>query len=166
MYYKKLTNFKVDAKQIKEAYDNCEFEPTGKNDYRDFQGYAKVPCPKFVEDQLKLPIWKSTGFLRALPNKTVPAHADMGRICAILVPFKGEQQKNPLRFWHYDTNMNQDILVGETLIDSPTLINTTVLHSVDNSSDIERTNFTICFDYPFSFEIMSELLSEKGELYA
>ena len=33
-------------------------------------------------------------------------------------------------------------------------------------NDIERTNFTICFDYPFSFEIMSELLSEKGELYA
>tara|TARA_Y100000590_G_scaffold322141_1_gene364755 strand:- start:2259 stop:2768 length:510 start_codon:yes stop_codon:yes gene_type:complete len=166
LLYKKLNNFKFDVAQIEEAYNNAEFESTGENEYREVQGYAKVPCPNFVKEQLKLPIWKSTGFLRAMPNKTVPAHADMGRVCAILIPFKGEQQKNPLRFWKYDDELDKDILIAETYINEPTLIDTTVLHSVDDSSDVERTNFTICFDYPFSFEVMSDLLSEKGLLYA
>ena len=164
--YVKLPNFKYDIEQIKEAYNGAIFEPTGSNDYREVQGYAKVPCPQFVKEQFVLPIWKSTGFLRAMPRKIVPAHADMGRVCAILIPFIGEQNKNPLRFWKYDKINNKDTLISETLIDQPILIDTTVLHSVDGYSDQERINFTICFDYPFSFEIVSELILKQGMINA
>ena len=164
--YVKLSNFKYNIEQIKEAYSKAKFEPTGENDYRDVQGYAQVECPQFVQEQFVLPIWKSTGFLRAKSGKVVPAHADMGRVCAILIPFIGEQNKNPLRFWKYDEKEEKDILISETYIDGPTLIDTTVLHSVDNSSNIERTNFTICFDYPFSFEVLAELLLRRGMIHA
>jgi hypothetical protein len=164
--YIKLPKFKFEYNQIKEAYDTATFEPTGQNDYRDVQGYAKVPYPEFVKDQFTVPIYKSTGFLRALPNKKVPAHTDMGRVCAILIPFIGEQNKNPLRFWKYDEKAEKDILISETYIDSPILIDTTVLHSVDDSSDVERINFTICFDYPFSFEVVAGLMLKQGVINA
>jgi len=158
--YIKLPNFKYDKKEIQQLYESASFGSTGKGEYRDIQGYAQVPTPKFVQEQFIFPMYKSNGFLRAKENKAIPSHVDMGRVAAILIPFVGEQDKNPLRFWKNDNKT----LISETLIDQPTLINTTIYHSVDTASSKQRINFTICFDYPYSFEVLADLFVRKQML--
>ena len=158
--YIKLPNFKYNKEEIQQLYDSANFGSTGKGEYRDIQGYAQVPTPKFVEEQFIFPMYKSNGFLRAKEDKAIPSHVDMGRVAAILIPFVGEQDKNPLRFWKNDNKT----LISETLIDQPTLINTTIYHSVDTASSKQRINFTICFDYPYSFEVLADLFVRKQML--
>jgi hypothetical protein len=152
----RIPNLKVDQQQILDAYNQSYFEPTGNGDYREIQGYAQVECPDFIKQQFVLPLWKSIGFLRCLPNRTIPKHKDMGRVAALLIPCKGDQSSIPLEFW--DDNKNK---ISEVILDGPVLINTTVLHSVEKTSTEERTNFNLCFDYPLTFESVADILLRK-----
>lgn len=152
----KIDSLMVDQTQITQAYRQAYFEPTGNGDYRDIQGYAKIECPKFIQDQFALPIWKSVGFLRCLPGRTIPKHKDMGRVAALLIPAIGDQSKIPLTFWSDDGEK-----ISQVILDGPTLINTTILHSVDSTSEQERTNFNLCFDYPLTFESVADILVRK-----
>lgn len=153
----KIDNLYTSQAQIDQAYDKAYFEPTGNGDYRDIQGYAQVECPQFVTDQFAIKLWKSVGFLRCLPNKTIPKHKDMGRVAALLIPCKGDQQTIPLTFWN-----DQNEKISEVIVDGPTLINTTIQHSVDETSEEERTNFNLCFDFPLTFESVADILVRRG----
>lgn len=153
----KIENLSYELSDLESVYNSAYFEPTGNGDYREIQGYAQVECPQFIKDQFTLPLWKSVGFLRCLPNRTIPKHKDMGRVAALLIPCKGDQDSIPLSFW--DDNDNK---ISEVILDGPTLINTAILHSVDKTSQVERTNFNLCFDFPLTFESVADILVRKG----
>jgi len=152
----KLENLQVNQNEIDDAYQQAYFQPTGNGDYREIQGYAQIDCPRFIQEQFVLPLWKSVGFLRCLPGRTIPKHKDMGRVAALLIPAIGDQSKIPLTFWSDNGNK-----ISEVILDGPTLINTTILHSVDTTSDQERTNFNLCFDYPLTFESIADILMRR-----
>lgn len=153
----KLDNLKVDQQQILDIYHQSSFGPTGNGDYRDIQGYAYSQCPQFILDQFAVQLWSSTGFLRCLPGKTVSRHKDMGRVAGLLIPCIGDQDSIPLSFWDDDGNK-----ISEVILNKPTLINTTVQHSVDTPSQKERTNFNLCFMYPLTFEALADILVRRG----
>lgn len=153
----KLPNLKVDLQQILEVYHEANFGPTGNGDYRDIQGYAYARCPQFIEEAFAVKLWGSIGFLRCLPGKTVSKHKDMGRVAGLLIPCIGDQDSIPLTFW--DDNGNK---ISQVILDQPTLINTTIQHSVDTPSQKERTNFNLCFMYPLTFEALADILVRKG----
>jgi len=153
----KLDRLKVDQQQMLDVYNDAHFGPTGNGDYRDIQGYAYSRCPQFVQDAFAVKLWASTGFLRCMPGKTVSRHKDMGRVAGILIPCIGDQDSIPLTFWDDDGKK-----ISEVILDKPTLINTTVQHSVDTPSQKERTNFNLCFMYPLTFEALADILVRKG----
>lgn len=154
-----LDNFKVDYDELKNLYENCEWIPIYQDteDYQDSQSYAEINTPKFVINQIDLPIYMLSSFLRIHPNAVLRKHHhETGRSCALIVPYKGEQKNIPLQFWQ-----TPDVLLSEVIVDRPTLINTNVLHGIDRTSTVERTNYNLNFDFPFSFESISYIL-KKG----
>lgn len=154
-----LDKFQVDYNELKYLYDNCKWIAIyqEEEDYKDSQSYAEVDTPKFVSNQIDLPIYMLSSFLRIHPNAVLRKHHhETGRNCALIVPYKGEQTRIPLQFWQAE-----GVLLSEVIVDRPTLINTNVLHGIDQTSSIERTNYNLNFDFPFTFESISYIL-KKG----
>lgn len=154
----KVENLEVDYNELSQLYNNCKWIPIYEDsEYKGSQSYAEIQTPKFIEHQIPLKFYHLSSFLKIHAGAVLHKHShETGRNTALVIPFKGEQQTVPLQFWK-----DEQTLLSEVIIDKPTIINTNILHGIDKTSNQERTNYNLNFDFPFTFASVSDILVNR-----
>jgi hypothetical protein len=99
--------------------------------------------------------------LKQLPNTSVYIHKDESpkRSCILVVPLAPTQNYAPTLFWE-NRDDKQPICSASFLNMNTTLMNTTKLHSLINTSNELRLNFQLAFSEPYE-EIQQLLIENK-----
>jgi len=99
--------------------------------------------------------------IRHKPNVVVPKHIDDAhnkRFCVISIPLAPINDYPPTLYWNKD-DLNTPVAIAEYIDHKPCLLNTEQLHSVENTSNVDRLNFQICFG--LQFETVIDLIYNK-----
>ena len=180
----KLTNY--DQTELIDLYNNiakdwCFYGLPSKNTL----WILPIPFEKFCETSLSnlisLDLVESVAFVLTKPKGRITPHTDT-RSESFLIPILGDFKSSDLMF--YDTYIDKKIIslnkkdsnikysneiyvVGEPALklsyDYPVIINSRIIHSVNNRSSTERINFNITLNRELSYNDIMDLY-QAGKL--
>jgi hypothetical protein len=171
-----FVNIKIDYEDIQKEIDNqAGWQTITPKEWNlGYEQKYKEYKPEWLVNQL-LPVWSYMGLLIAAKSgQYLTPHVDNGRTAGILIPCTKSYQDTSLDFWdipEWDGIPGNDKKFVEhtgKIIDSvkyndPILFKN-VPHGVDNTkSKYDRINLSICFLYPYTYEVLKDL-NEKGLL--
>lgn len=174
-YYIDIPNLYVDQEEIDRFLEDKTgwTEVTPEIEKHGYVQYYKKWEPEWLVKQL-LPIWSYMGVLvAARAGERLIPHVDTGRSAGILIPCTKSYEENTLDFWDIP---NHEWRVGKqqkfhehsqgTIIESVKYTNPILFknipHGVDNTkSKYDRTNLSICFLEPYSYEVLKDLHERK-----